>query len=144
MSVECPSEILQNSTILPDKLCGKYFLAEDVHSVLDTDSAQRIISIEEEKDQVIVPTTFLRLLWNEVLSLGKLYAKNAELRLILKMEEAQSKHTIVTTISLLKLCGFVKDVIMNGTNTIKQSHLERRKYNGTHTVRIDLLTGGFP
>jgi hypothetical protein len=44
----------------------------------------------------------------------------------------------------LRLCGYVKDVIMSGTNLISQSG-ERRQYEGTRSSqRIDLVTGGFP
>lgn len=141
-SLDSQSECSQNFTESQDRQCTKYSLVETLYSELISERAKRITSLEEQ-GQVIIPKIYLNTLYERVLSFAKLNAKNADQSLFLKTEEAEYMRTTATITSLLKLCGFVRNVIMNGIDTIGQ-YKKRKEVLSEPATRIDLLTGGFP
>ena len=137
---DCQCNKSQTSLVSQDKVCMILSSVEELYSVLDYVMEKTTIFTEAEKNPLIIPKTYLSMLYEKVLLLSKRIAKSAEQIQFLKMEEQEYKPTTVTIMNLLKLCGYVKNVIMNGTNIIKLSKGGFCEAAST----IDIVTGGFP
>lgn len=129
----------QTSTVSPDKLCTLFSSVGELFSVISYAMEKTTISTEVEKNPLIMPRMYLNTLYEKVLSCGKHIANNAELTRFLETEEEEYKRTTATITSLWRLCGYVNNVITNGTETTK---LLKGEYEVAQT--IDVVCGGFP
>jgi C-5 cytosine-specific DNA methylase len=115
MSQDSQSGRLLGSTESPGSQCTSHSLAAALTFVLNSDTAQRIISLEAQ-GQVIMPKTFLRSLCEKGASFAKSNVNSVERLRFSEMAGEESKLTIQTIASHWMSCGFAKDVITNGTN----------------------------
>ena len=138
--VGCQCSKSLTSSEYQDKVCTILLGVEALYSVLDYVMEKTTIFTEAEKSSLIIPKTYLSTLYEKVLLLGKRIAKNADQIQFLQTEEQEYKPTTVTITSLWKLCGYVKNVITNGTKTTKLSKGGFCEAAST----IDVVTGGFP
>ncbi len=120
MRQDSPLQTSPDSTELRDSQCTSRYDCAALTFVLISDTAKRIISLEEQ-GQVIMPKMFLWLLCEKGASFAKTSASPAEAQRFSEMAEQESKLTIQTIASHWMSCGFAKDVITSGTSTTGQN-----------------------
>jgi hypothetical protein len=138
----CQYRMSQTSTASPGKQCTLSSSVEELYFVLKDAMEKTTIFTEEDQGHPIMHKTSLNTLYEKVLWAGKHIARNADQIQYLKTAEREYKPTTVTITSLWKLCGYVRNVIINGTNTINP--LSGENEEPCKKCDIDIITAGFP